>query len=111
MKTSHFTAKSQQIGIGEGLTTFALPHHRAHGSVHGGTLLWNLFDEIFSQNAHIILDMIPLHVDITFVSYQKGQKRSFFSRKNRSVRKAVYQLRKEVSYSYFGETHQAVSRN
>ena len=24
------------IGIGEGLTAFALPHHRAYGSVHGG---------------------------------------------------------------------------
>jgi len=26
-----------KIGIGEGLTTFALPHHRAYGSVHGGS--------------------------------------------------------------------------
>jgi 5'-nucleotidase/UDP-sugar diphosphatase len=25
------------IGIGEGLTAFALPHHRAYGSVHGGS--------------------------------------------------------------------------
>jgi hypothetical protein len=23
------------IGIGEGLTTFALPHHRTYGSVYG----------------------------------------------------------------------------
>jgi hypothetical protein len=27
----------ERIGIGEGLTTFALPHHRANGSVHGGS--------------------------------------------------------------------------
>jgi hypothetical protein len=25
------------IGIGEGLTTFALPHHRTYGSVYGGS--------------------------------------------------------------------------
>jgi len=25
------------IGIGEGLAAFALPHHRAYGSVHGGS--------------------------------------------------------------------------
>lgn len=49
MKTSHFIAKSQQIGVGESLTTFAIPHHRARGSVHGGTFLWNLFDEIFPK--------------------------------------------------------------
>jgi hypothetical protein len=28
---------TRQIGIGEGLTTFALPHHRAYGSVPGGS--------------------------------------------------------------------------
>ena len=27
----------RRIGIGEGLTAFALPHHRAYGSVHGGS--------------------------------------------------------------------------
>ncbi len=27
----------KKIGIGEGLTAFALPHHRAYGSVHGGS--------------------------------------------------------------------------
>jgi hypothetical protein len=27
----------REIGIGEGLTAFALPHHRAYGSVHGGS--------------------------------------------------------------------------
>jgi hypothetical protein len=25
------------IGIGEGLTTFAFPHHRTYGSVYGGS--------------------------------------------------------------------------
>jgi len=90
MKASHFTAKSQQIGIGEGLTTFAFPHHRARRFVHGGTLLWNLFDEISSQKGHIILDRIPVHVDITLASRKKCQKRSLFSRENRSVRKLVY---------------------
>jgi hypothetical protein len=27
----------EKIAIGEGLTAFALPHHRAYGSVHGGS--------------------------------------------------------------------------
>jgi hypothetical protein len=27
----------QRIGIGEGLAALALPHHRAYGSVHGGS--------------------------------------------------------------------------
>ena len=29
--------KDQKIRIGEGLTIFALLHHRAYGSVHGGS--------------------------------------------------------------------------
>ena len=39
MAISHRIGKLSvgEIGIGEGLTAFALPHHRAYGSVHGGS--------------------------------------------------------------------------
>jgi hypothetical protein len=35
--TSNDVVLGGKIGIGEGLTAFALPHHRAYGSVHGGS--------------------------------------------------------------------------
>jgi hypothetical protein len=34
---ARFAAVEVSIRIGEGLATFALLHHRAYGSVHGGS--------------------------------------------------------------------------
>jgi IS4 transposase len=34
---SFFGTSPNAIGIGEGLSAFALPHHRTYGSVYGGS--------------------------------------------------------------------------